>query len=62
MSPKDKPLVWMRGEIKTPPFYQKARLEAGYLLRQLQKGIIDVCKERIKRYDADTKEGGKNYG
>jgi phage-related protein len=119
MRPKDKPLVWMRGEIKTPPFSQKARLEAGYLLRQLQKGIklslpqsrpmpsigtrchelrindenviwriiyriysdaililevfdkktnrtpkgiIDVCKERIKRYDADTWEGGKNYG
>ena len=34
----DKPLVWLQGEIKTPPFSQAARLEAGYLLRQLQKG------------------------
>lgn len=34
----DKPLVWLHGEIKTPPFSQAARLEAGYLLRRLQKG------------------------
>ena len=37
MSPSDKPLVWLHGEIRTPPFSQTARLEAGYLLRQLQK-------------------------
>jgi phage-related protein len=34
----DKPLVWLRGEVKTPPFSQTARLEAGYLLRLLQQG------------------------
>jgi phage-related protein len=34
----DKPLVWLRGEVKTPPFSQPARLEAGVLLRQLQGG------------------------
>lgn len=34
----DKPLVWLEGEIKTPPFSQEARLEAGYLLRRLQQG------------------------
>jgi phage-related protein len=34
----DKPLVWLEGEIKTPPFSQNARLEAGYLLRRLQQG------------------------
>lgn len=38
MSPSDKPLVWLHGEIKTPPFSQAARIEAGYLLRLLQKG------------------------
>ena len=38
MSPKDKPLVWLHGEIKTPPFTRSARVEAGYLLRQLQRG------------------------
>jgi hypothetical protein len=29
MGPADKPLVWLRGEIKTPPFSRVARLEAG---------------------------------
>lgn len=34
----DKPLVWLGGEVKTPPFSRPARLEAGLLLRRLQKG------------------------
>ena len=38
MSPKDKPLVWLHGEVKTPPLSAAARLEAGYLLRVLQSG------------------------
>lgn len=38
MSPKDKPLVWLHGEVKTPPLSAQARLEAGYLLRVLQGG------------------------
>ncbi len=38
MSPHDKPLVWLHGEVKTPPFSAAARLEAGVLLRMLQRG------------------------
>jgi phage-related protein len=34
----DKPLVWLRGEVKTPPFSRAARIETGVLLRRLQKG------------------------
>ncbi|MGH7813487.1 MAG: type II toxin-antitoxin system RelE/ParE family toxin [Candidatus Binataceae bacterium] len=34
----DKPLVWLHGEIKTPPFSKEARIEAGVLLRRLQRG------------------------
>ena len=34
----DKPLVWMAGEIKTPPFSREARIETGVLLRRLQRG------------------------
>ena len=34
----DKPLVWLHGEVKTPPFSAAARLEAGVLLRRLQRG------------------------
>ncbi len=116
MSPFDKPLVWVHGEITTPPFSDNARIEAGYLLRQIQRGkslslpqsrpipsigtrchelrindknltrriiyriyedaililevfekktnktpksIIDVCKQRIKRFDTDARERDK---
>ncbi len=38
MSPRDKPLAWLRGKVKTPPFSQDARIEAGFLLRRLQRG------------------------
>jgi phage-related protein len=38
MSPRDKPLAWLSGEVKTPPFSQDARIEAGFLLRRLQRG------------------------
>jgi phage-related protein len=38
MAPGDKPLVWLHGEIKTPPFSPEARVEAGLLLRRLQGG------------------------
>lgn len=33
-----KPLVWLHGEVKTPPFSVAARLEAGSLVRLLQEG------------------------
>jgi phage-related protein len=36
----DKPLVWLAGEIKTPPFSASARIEAGILLRRLQQGEL----------------------
>jgi phage-related protein len=119
MKPKDKPLVWLHGEITTPPFSTDARIAAGYLLRQLQRGIklslpqsrpmpsigtrchelrindenviwriiyriysdaililevfskktnqtpksiINICKERIKRYESDVKAGGDYNG
>lgn len=36
----DKPLVWLHGNIKTPPFSHAARVEAGVLLRRLQRGEV----------------------
>jgi phage-related protein len=36
---KEKPLVWLKGEIKTPPFGKEARIEAGCLLRDIQEGV-----------------------
>ena len=111
MNVNDKPLVWLHGEVKSPPFSRPARLEAGFLLRKLQRGdalslpharpmpsvgpqchelrvndenktwrilyridldaivicavfekktprtpksVIDVCQQRLRRYDADV--------
>jgi len=34
----EKPVVWLSGEIKTPPLSRVARIEAGSLLRRLQNG------------------------
>jgi len=38
VSAEDKPIVWLHGEIKTPPFSAAGRVEAGVLLRRLQRG------------------------
>jgi phage-related protein len=38
MSSDDKPVVWLHGEVRSPPFSAAARLEAGVLLRRLQRG------------------------
>lgn len=35
---KDKPLAWLHGQVKTPPLSHEARIEAGFLLRRLQRG------------------------
>lgn len=35
---RDKPLAWLHGEVRTPPFSAAARVEAGVLLRRLQRG------------------------
>jgi phage-related protein len=38
MSRADKLLAWLHGEVKTPPFSAEARIDAGVLLRKLQRG------------------------
>lgn len=38
MDETNKPLVWLHGEVKTPPFSQEARIGTGVLLRRLQQG------------------------
>lgn len=39
MNKQRKPLLWLSGEVKTPPFSAAARIEAGVLMRRLQEGI-----------------------
>jgi phage-related protein len=34
----DRPLVWLHGEVRTPPLSKAARSEVGLLLRRLQEG------------------------
>jgi phage-related protein len=34
----DKPLVWLKGEVRTPPLSKAKRIEIGMLLRRLQRG------------------------
>lgn len=36
----DRPLVWLHGEVTTPPFSRSARIEIGSLLRRLQGGEV----------------------
>ncbi len=38
MPKAEKPLVWLAGEIKSPPFTVEGRIEAGTLLHRLQQG------------------------
>lgn len=35
----ERPLAWLAGEVRTPPFSREARIAAGVLLRQLQRGV-----------------------
>jgi len=35
----NKAVVWLHGEVKTPPFSTNARVEIGHLLRLLQQGL-----------------------
>jgi len=36
----EKVLVWLHGEVKTPPMSREARLETGFLIRKLQQGEL----------------------
>ena len=40
MNIRDKPLAWLHGEVRSPPFSAAARLETGFLLRRLQRGEL----------------------
>jgi phage-related protein len=37
-TPNRKPLVWLWGWVRTPPFSKRARIDAGTLLARLQQG------------------------
>lgn len=65
---KDKTLIWLSGEIKSPPFSEKARREAGFNLRVAQKGLqlsnppFDPMPEIGKNcYDLHIKDSDKTW-
>jgi phage-related protein len=37
-TPRDRPVAWLAGAIESPPFSAVAKREAGFLIRQLQRG------------------------
>ncbi len=43
MVPADKPLVWLHGEVKTPPFSKKTQTTP--------QPVIEVCQRRLRLYD-----------
>jgi phage-related protein len=38
MDSSERPIVWLYGDVKSPPFSKEARIQAGFLLRLLQEG------------------------
>ncbi len=38
MDSSERPIVWLHGEVKSPPFSKEARIQAGFLMRLLQEG------------------------
>ena len=38
MTASDNPLAWLHGELRTPPLSDSARVEAGFVLRRIQRG------------------------
>lgn len=51
----DKPLVWLHGEVKTPPFSLDARRTAGFLLRLVQQGLFPAMPDSRPMPDIGAK-------
>jgi len=68
VSPTHKPLAFLHGEIKTPPMSRNARIEAGYLLRLLQRGdSVELPHSRpmptvgIRRHELRVNDATKTW-
>jgi hypothetical protein len=46
VSPKDKPLAWLHGEVKTPPFGQAARWRRDIYFENYNEARTLVCPTR----------------
>jgi hypothetical protein len=58
-----KPVVWLHGRIKTPPFTPSGRIEAGLLFpkktQRLPDEIVRQCKQRLRAYDEACRKGAE---
>jgi len=64
----EKPLVWLHGQITTPPLGTKARIEMGYNLRLLQQGAMlgMPCARPVRTtgrgcYELRARDAGVNW-
>lgn len=55
----EKPIVWLRAEIKTPPFSREARIEAGGFLYRVDEDAI-VISQVFKKTTAKTAKADKD--
>jgi len=64
VSTQHKPLVWLGGEVKTPPLSAAARIDRDAVVildvfaktsQATPKPTIELCKQRLRRYDEATK-------
>ena len=68
MSTGWKPLVWLHGEVKTPPFSKEGRVEAGTLLRRVQEGeLLALPNSRpmpgigLRCYELRVRDGNRDW-
>ena len=54
-----RPLVWLHGEVKTPPFSKAARREAGFLFRMLQYGESLLDSDAVLILEVFSKKTGR---
>ena len=62
MAATDRPLVWLHGAVKTPPFTQDAVVILAVFAKKTPatpKSILEACVARLKLYDLHSRGGGK---
>ena len=60
--PARKPLVFLQGSIKSPPFTSEGRLEAGTRLREIQEGeALGMPASRPRVHELRIRDAGHNW-
>jgi hypothetical protein len=51
MTATDRPLVWLHGEVKTPPFSLVILEVFSKKTPRTPEAVIDTCRQRLRSYD-----------